>query len=145
MALVTSLPLFVDLDGTLIKTDLLVESYIHLLKQDFLLALKAALWLLRGKAYLKERIAEGIALDPALLPYDLDLLDYLRVQRKEGREIYLVTASNHRYASAIAGYLGLFDGVLGSDERNNLSGKRKLEAIRTLSSKSGNDARKDRG
>jgi hypothetical protein len=50
MALVTSLPLFVDLDGTLIKTDLLVESYIHLLKQDPLLALKAALWLLRGKA-----------------------------------------------------------------------------------------------
>jgi hypothetical protein len=84
-------------------------------------------------------------LDPAVLPYDLDLLDYRRVQRKEGREIYLVTASNHRYASAVAGYLGLFDGVLGSDERNNLSGKRKLEAIRTLSSKSGNDARKDRG
>ena len=51
MALVTSLPLFVDFDGTLIKTDLLVESYIHLLKQDPLLHLKAALWLLRGKGY----------------------------------------------------------------------------------------------
>jgi len=56
MALVTSLPLFVDLDGTLIKTDLLVESYIHRLKQDPLLPLKAALWLPRGKGYLKERI-----------------------------------------------------------------------------------------
>jgi hypothetical protein len=88
MALVTSLPLFVDLNGTLIKAGLLVESYIHPLKQDPFLPLKAALWLLRGKAYLKERIAEGIALDRALLPYDLDLLDYLRVQCKDGKFIW---------------------------------------------------------
>ncbi|MBT9590097.1 MAG: hypothetical protein IV089_04205, partial [Thiobacillus sp.] len=57
-------PLFVDLDGTLIKTDLLVESFIGLLKHYPLLALQAPFWLLRGKAYLKHRIAERIALDP---------------------------------------------------------------------------------
>ena len=127
-------PLFVDLDGTLIKTDLLVESYFELIKRRPLLALKAFLWLVRGKAYLKDRIAEAIELDPALLPYQPEMLAYLRTQREAGREIHLATASNHRYASAIAGYLRVFDGVLASDGCNNLSGERKLEAIRAVSS-----------
>src|SRR5437899_11574325 len=99
VALVTSPPLFVDLDGTLIKTDLLVESYIELFKWRLLLALQAPLWLLRGKAHLKDRIAEAIELGPALLPYHPDMLGYLRIQREAERAVHLVTVSNYRYAS----------------------------------------------
>jgi 4-hydroxybenzoate polyprenyltransferase len=124
--------LFVDLDGTLIQTDLLVESFIGLLKRYPLAVLKMPFWLLRGKAYLKHRIAELIELDPALLPYHPELLAYLKLQREAGRSVYLATASNHRYANAIAGYLGIFDGVLASDERNNLSGRNKSKAISTI-------------
>lgn len=124
-----SVPLFVDLDGTLIQTDLLVESFIGLLKRHPLVVLKMPFWLLRGKAYLKHRIAELIELDPALLPYHLELLAYLEQQKETGRSLYLATASNRRYADAIAGYLGIFDGVLASDERNNLSGRNKSRAI----------------
>lgn len=123
-------PLFVDLDGTLIKTDLLVESFIGLLKRHPLLALKVPFWLLRGKAYLKHRIAERIALNPEALPYHAELLDYLRGQRESGRSLYLATASNIRYAEAVAGHLDIFEGVLASDHRRNLSGHKKLEAIR---------------
>ena len=126
-------PLFVDLDGTLIKTDLLVESYIELCKRSPLLALRAPLWLLRGKANLKEQIAATIELDPALLPYDSEVLGYLRSQRDAGREVHLATASHRRYAAAVASYLGLFDRVLASDGMNNLSGERKLKAIRAIS------------
>lgn len=125
-----SAPLFVDLDGTLIKTDLLVESFIGLLKRHPLLALQVPFWLLRGKAYLKHRIAERIALNPEALPYHVELLDYLKVQRAEGRSLYLATASNIRYAEAVAGHLDIFEGVLASDHSRNLSGHRKLEAIR---------------
>jgi 4-hydroxybenzoate polyprenyltransferase/phosphoserine phosphatase len=132
VARVTSPPLFIDLDGTLVKTDLLVESYISLFKQRPLLALKAPLWLLRGKAYLKDRVAEAIEVDPTLLPYHPEMLSYVGTQREAGREIYLATASNYRYANAIARYLGVFNGVLASDRGNNLSGVRKLEAIRAL-------------
>lgn len=123
-------PLFVDLDGTLIKTDLLVESFIGLLKHYPLLALQAPFWLLRGKAYLKNKIAERIALEPAALPYHPGLLDYLTVQREAGRPLYLATASNSRYAEAVAGHLGIFEGVLASDHSRNLSGSKKLHAIR---------------
>lgn len=125
-----SKPLFVDLDGTLIKTDLLVESFIGLLKHHPLLVLQAPFWLLRGKAYLKHKIAERIALNPAALPYHAELLDYLTVQRETGRLLYLATASNSRYAEAVAEHLGIFEGVLASDRDRNLSGHNKLHAIR---------------
>lgn len=125
-------PLFVDLDGTLIKTDLLVESFIGLLKRHPLLALQAPLWLLRGKAYLKERIAEQVALDPSTLPYHPEFLDFLKGQQQAGRPLYLATASNSRYAEAVSVHLGIFDGVLASSESNNLSGRKKLQAIRQI-------------
>lgn len=130
---VPALPLFVDLDGTLINTDLLVESYIALCKRDPMLALRAPLWLLRGKAYLKEQIAVVIGIDPALLPYHPALLDYLRCQRSRGREINLATASHRRYADAVAEHLGIFDRVLASEGKTNLSGKQKLKSIQAMS------------
>ena len=126
----TTAPLFVDLDGTLIQTDLLVESFIGLLKRHPLLALQVPFWLLRGKAYLKHRIAERIVLNPAALPYHAPFLEYLTVQRETGRPLYLATASNRRYAEAVAEHLGIFDGVLASDHARNLSGHNKLDAIR---------------
>ena len=58
------------------------------------------------------------------------MLGYVRNQREAGREIHMATACNYRYSHAVAAHLGVFDGVLASDERNNLSGGRKLEAIR---------------
>lgn len=105
-----SKPLFVDLDGTLIRTDLLVESFIELLKRHPLQALQAPFWSLRGKAYLKHRIAERIALNPQVLPYHAGLLDYLKGQRESGRALYLATASNIRYAEAVAGHLAILKG-----------------------------------
>ena len=123
-------PLFVDLDGTLIQTDLLVESFINLLKRHPFPALKAPFWLLRGKAHLKHEIAERISVNPALLPYHHGFLDYLKAQRGAGRLLYLATASNRRYAEAVAGHLGIFEGVLASDQSCNLSGRNKLHAIR---------------
>ncbi|TAK76662.1 MAG: UbiA family prenyltransferase [Aquabacterium sp.] len=130
MHMQASSPLFVDLDGTLIKTDLLVESFLSLLVEQPLAALRAPMWLARGKSALKHEIAGRIELDAAALPYNEDLLAWLRQQREGGRRIFLATASNERLAQRVADHLGVFDGVLASDEARNLSGVRKLEAIR---------------
>lgn len=123
-------PLFVDLDGTLIRTDLLVESFIELFKRHPLQALQAPFWLLRGKAYLKHRIADRIAVNPGALPYHTEFLGYLKAQHEAGRPLYLATASNSRHAEAVATHLGIFEGVLASDHNRNLSGHSKLDAIR---------------
>ena len=51
--------------------------------------------------------------------------------RGSGRRVVLATASHRRHAEAVAAHLGLFDAVIATDERNNLSGARKLAAIRS--------------
>jgi beta-phosphoglucomutase-like phosphatase (HAD superfamily) len=87
-------PLVIDLDGTLIKTDLLIESFLLLLRKNFLYLFLAPIWLLRGKAYFKAEIAGRVDIDVKLLPYNQEFLAYLREQRANGRELWLATASN---------------------------------------------------
>src|SRR5689334_2532527 len=87
--LATDLPLCVDLDGTLIKSDLLLESALGLLAQRPLAALQMPLWLLRGKANLKQQIAERVQLDVSLLPYRTDLLEYITREHQRGRTVVL--------------------------------------------------------
>jgi hypothetical protein len=62
-------PLCVDLDGTLIKTDMLWECVALLLKQQPWALALIPFWLLRGRAYLKQRLAARVTLRPATLPY----------------------------------------------------------------------------
>ncbi len=122
-------PLAVDLDGTLIHTDLLHESALQLVRQRPLLALALPQWLAGGKALLKRMIAERAELDAATLPYNEALLERIRAERAQGRRVLLVTASDQRYADAVAAHLGLFDEAIGSDGLINLSGRRKAERL----------------
>jgi 4-hydroxybenzoate polyprenyltransferase len=124
-------PLVVDLDGTLIKTDLLLESVCSLLRQQPLAVFALPFWLLRGRAYLKRAIAQRVQLDPALLPYRTELLDYLRAEHDKGRSIVLATASDQRFARQIADHLQLFDMVLASDGITNLAAERKRARLVT--------------
>lgn len=84
-------PLAVDLDGTLIATDLLWESIFVLLKRNPLYLLLLPVWLVSGKANLKQQIASRISFDVSLLPYRQDFLDYLRHQHASGRRLVLAT------------------------------------------------------
>ena len=122
-------PLVVDLDGTLIKTDLLIESLGRLLRQEPLALFDLPGWLLKGKANLKREVARRVELDPMLLPYRAALLDYLRAEHAKGRPIVLATASDQRFATQVAEHLKLFDLVLASDGTTNLSGERKRSRL----------------
>lgn len=122
-------PLAVDLDGTLAKTDLFLESLVVLLKQRIWCALLLPLWLLQGKAYLKQQVARRVELDAAAIPYRQELLDYLKAQRAGGRSLILATAADGRIARAVADYLGIFDRVLASDGIVNLSGGAKRDSL----------------
>lgn len=124
------LPLCVDLDGTLIKSDVLIESFFALIKHNVWFVFLIPFWLLRGKAYLKQQIADHVELDVRLLPYHQEFLDYLRQQHKTGRRLILCTASHSKFARQIAEHLGVFNGILASDGRTNLSGSKKLERLR---------------
>lgn len=123
-------PLCVDLDGTLIKTDLLWESLLALLKQSPLSIFRLPLWLLKGRAHLKHEIARRVTLDVTTLPYQQDLLEFLSKERESGRELLLATASHVTLARAVAAHVGLFDQrVYGSDASVNLKGTRKVALL----------------
>jgi 4-hydroxybenzoate polyprenyltransferase/phosphoserine phosphatase len=122
-------PLCVDLDGTLLRTDLLIESWFGLLRRNALLALLAPYWLMGGKARLKHEIAQRTELDVRNLPYDGAFLEYLRDQFREGRRLVLTTASHEKYATEVANHLGIFTAVIASNGETNLSGTVKAQLL----------------
>ena len=122
-------PLVVDLDGTLIRGDLLHESALRLVREDPLAAARMPAWLLQGKAALKDQIAQRADIDVQTLPYHQGLLDWIRQERLRGRMTVLCTASNERYAQAVAQHLGVFSEVMASDGQTNVSARLKAEML----------------
>lgn len=122
--------LVVDLDGTLTPVDTLHESLARLLRRQPLQLLRVPLWLAAGRAGFKGAVATRLRLDPASLPWNQPLLDYLREQKAAGRRLVLATAAHRQIADDVAAYLGLFDEVLATADGHNLKGEAKLAAIR---------------
>lgn len=124
-----ALPLVVDLDGTLIHSDMLWEALVLFLKQHLLRAWRLPLWLLAGKAGFKHKLAEAVDLDPVALPYDRVLLAHIGAERARGRLIVLATGSQRRFADLVAAHLGLFDVVLATEDGTNLTSHNKADAL----------------
>jgi 4-hydroxybenzoate polyprenyltransferase/phosphoserine phosphatase len=124
-----AVPVVVDMDGTLIATDVLLEGGVQLLKRNPLNAMRMLRWLARGKAQLKACVAEETTLDVAHLPYRPQVLEYLQAARAQGRRIVLATAADAHVAQQVAERLGLFDLVLASDGHHNLAGERKRQRL----------------
>lgn len=119
--------LCVDLDGTLLRTDLLYESFLNLVSSKPWLLLFVPFWLLRGKAYLKRRLAAFGVGDVTNLPYDPRVLELLRDTPQRPR--VLCTASDQHLVDPIAAHINLFDEVHCSNGEINLAGHRKAEIL----------------
>jgi 4-hydroxybenzoate polyprenyltransferase len=124
-----STALVVDLDGTLLASDVLWESVLVLLKDRPWLAFALPFWLLRGKGYLKREIAQRVSLDVTRLPYREEVVQLLTREAQSGRHVVLATATDAAVAQQIAEHLGLFSEVMASDARTNLSGERKAHRL----------------
>ncbi len=123
-------PLCVDLDGTLVKSDTLVDSVLAIARQHPALLVKIPGWIGQGKASFKQHVTSAVELDVEHLPYNQPLLEWLLAEHAAGRAIYLATAADRRLAERVAAHLGIFAGVLASDGATNLAGGNKLAAFR---------------
>lgn len=126
---IESYPLVVDLDGTLLRSDLLIESGLAFIRERPASALAPLMWLMSGKAHLKERLAKAVELDVTCLPYDPQVIALIEEERTKGRHIILATASHIIYAEQIATHLKLFDRVLATDGVTNLSAHNKRDRL----------------
>ncbi|HTH28547.1 MAG TPA: UbiA family prenyltransferase, partial [Sphingobium sp.] len=121
--------LCVDLDGTLIRTDLLHEGLLKAAKSapHKLPSLFAALK--GGKASFKHALAELIRIDPTLLVYRPEVMALINEARDKGRSVVLCTASPALFGKAVADHLGLFEAVMTSTSDINLAARHKAAAL----------------
>lgn len=121
-----------DLDNCLIKTDLLFEQWLVLLKSKPGVWIISFLWLLRGKAYFKHQLALHTKFQPSSLPFRQEMVKYLQKQSHAGDTLILASASPQEWCDAIASHLGLFKHVIGSSSSENRKGRNKLRAIKEI-------------
>lgn len=122
-----------DVDGSVITTDLLFETLLFALKQDFWIVFHLPFWLLRGRAYLKRQLADraqGLAVD--LLPVNSAVVSYLRSAAESGQRVMLTSASDVRLVEKLADQFDFVSGVIGSDGVTNRKGRAKAQAIREV-------------
>ncbi|MCX7887527.1 MAG: UbiA family prenyltransferase [Verrucomicrobiae bacterium] len=123
------IPLCVDLDGTLIKTDLLWELLVRVLGRNPLNVFRVFGWALCGLARMKTELARRVDFDVSLLPYQTDFLEYLRAEHAKGRRLILVTASPRFLAEKVAAHLGFFTEVIATEGRTNLRCRQKARCL----------------
>jgi apolipoprotein N-acyltransferase len=124
-----TIPLAVDLDGTLIRTDLMFESLARLLRRNPLALFQILFWWLRGRAWLKQKLAARVRINPAELPYNETFLAWLVKEKQVGRKLVLATASDLKMAQPVADHVGIFDEVLASNGKTNLRSGNKVRAL----------------
>jgi 4-hydroxybenzoate polyprenyltransferase/phosphoserine phosphatase len=123
------IPLVVDLDGTLFRGDLLVESAFAYLGRAPTRLGELVAEAFRGKAALKAHIAAEAGIEAEHLPYDPEVLALIQEARSASRPVYLASASNEHYVREIAEHLALFDDCFGSNASENLSSDAKAARL----------------
>jgi 4-hydroxybenzoate polyprenyltransferase/phosphoserine phosphatase len=122
-------PLVVDLDGTLVKTDMLLETLVGALQRAPWLVFVLPFWLLRGRAAVKRELALRSNVPVEGLPYRTEVLDWVRSEHEAGRRVVLATAADESIARRIADHVGAFDEILASDGERNVKGEGKRAAL----------------
>ena len=122
-------PLIVDLDHTLIDTDLLVESSRGVRGQSPWLIFHYFYWLSKGKGYLKDQLVKRFEINIEELPYNDTVITYIQKRKKLGDSVILATASHKNYAYAVAKHLRIFDDVMASNKDFNLSSHNKATKL----------------
>ncbi|HVT62974.1 MAG TPA: haloacid dehalogenase-like hydrolase [Legionellaceae bacterium] len=125
----TKTVLCVDLDGTLILTDTTLEATLGFIRAHPWQIWKLLWWLCKGRAYLKQQLGKHVILEPSLLPYHPSFLQWLKAQKAQGTRLVLATATDQRFAQAVARYLGIFDDVFASDGKQNLRAHKKAAVL----------------
>lgn len=122
-------PLVLDLDGTVVRGNLLVETALAFVKQNPLQIFKVFSWLLRGRAALKQQLAMQADVDVETLPLNDELLAYAAEQVGAGRKVYIATAADEAIAKQVAARIPFVTDVIASDGVNNLKGAAKAAVL----------------
>jgi len=122
-------PLVLDVDGTFLRTDMLLENFWAGMGQQPVATLKATFANLSRPAVLKEKLAAIADIRTDLLPVNEDVAQLARDAVADGRDVILASASDQSLVSRLAKDHGLSDRVFASNGQTNLKGARKAGAL----------------
>lgn len=123
-------PLFVDLDGTLIREDLSHMAFFYCFKKKPLLCLYYLfIFLFLGRAYLKEKISKNFIVDLSRLKKNHKCIEFIKEAKNFNRMIYLISGSHQLLVDQVSNQLNLFNGVFGTHKNFNMIGKNKIVYI----------------
>jgi len=124
-----SMPLVMDMDGTLIAGDMLFKSFATNMRANPLTAIYCAGWLMRGRAFLKSQLAARYNLDWSKIQFHKEVVDLAIREKSAGRSIVLATAADKTIALAVACRFGFFDHVFASNGKLNCKGSAKARIL----------------
>lgn len=123
------IPLCVDLDGTFLLTDSLLESILGAIKLKPIVLLLIPFWLLKGRANLKSQITKFFIPNVETLPINDEVLKFITEQKLKNRKIILTTATNIKVAENIVNNYAVFDEFFASSNENNLRASNKANFL----------------
>jgi phosphoserine phosphatase len=132
LGLPSSVPLVLDLDGTLIRGDLLHMSFFSILRRNPLIPIACAAWFTRGRAALKRQLALRHRIDWDRVEFHRGIVALAESEKAAGRRIVLATAADAVLAAQLAALLPCIDQVFASDGEHNLKGANKAELLRRI-------------
>ncbi len=132
-------PLVVDVDGTLVKTDLLHETAMQFIARHPMQIWRLLPWLAGGKSRLKGALTDAVDPHIETIPLRDETVELIRQAQAEGRPVYLASASDRRLIEALATRLGGIAGVFGTEDSANLAGAEKAKRLNAAFGPSGYD------
>lgn len=126
---VAKISLCVDLDGTLVKTNTLIETIVGAIRQKPFLVFVIPFWALRGQAYLWAKLVERFRPDASVLPYSEPVLELVRREAASGRPVVLATGAHEGMARDVARHLGVFSGIVATKGSQHLVDGHKADAL----------------
>ncbi|PID36878.1 MAG: prenyltransferase [Rhodobacterales bacterium] len=122
-------PLVLDVDGTLLSTDMLFESFWAGLGQAPLATLRACFTHFTRPAKLKRALEEIVTLRTDLFPVNPAVREAAQAAQDAGREVVLASASDRALVERIAAENGFSERVFASEPGRNLKGRAKAAAL----------------
>ena len=122
-------PLVLDVDGTFLNTDMLLENFWAGMGNHPLATLKAVFGNFRNPARLKQELVQLSEIRTDLLPVNPQIKSLAEETVSAGREVVLASASDQHLVARLAGEYGLSQRYFASDGQTNLKGEAKAQAL----------------
>ena len=122
--------LAVDLDHTLIHTDMIYLGFHQILfKKFYLIPVLLYLLFIKGKPLAKKYLYDNSTFDLDVVPFNTELIKFIKAEKHNYDHTILISGSYYKYVQRISDYLEIFDSYAGTDLDVNMISHNKISYL----------------